>query len=108
MGGPDAQGLNVKPSELTRTIGASDESEKLLPYPLSAMADPPISAVEARAPDTAICRWHNGLIANSPTTNDVEGRVYFCPMGRQYWRYGKQQGGMLPLPPLRYPKGASI
>ncbi len=52
-------------------------------------AEPPISPDEARFADThdpAICRFHNGLIADGRAAEDVLGRVYFCPVGRMYWR----------------------
>jgi len=85
-------------------VSTPETLEDRLPFPRSEIADPPIAMDEARAADTAICRRHNGRIKTDPTQGDVEGRVYFCPIGRQYWRYSKQGGGFLNLPPLRYPK----
>jgi hypothetical protein len=82
----------MKPSELRGDVGPRDEWK--LPYPRSELADPPITAEEARKADTAICRWHNGSITHSPTTQDTYGRAYFCPIGRCYWRYSKQDAGM--------------
>lgn len=60
---------------------APREAEKL-PYPCSTWADPPITADEARAAQDAICRWHNGRIAHSPSSSDRYGNVYFWPIGR--------------------------
>jgi hypothetical protein len=76
--------------------------EDRLPFPCSKLADPAITMDEARAADTAICQWHKGRIKTEPTQDDVEGRVYFCPIGRQYWRYSKERSGFLKLPPLRW------
>jgi hypothetical protein len=76
--------------------------DNALPYPSSEHADPAISISEARAADTAVCCWHNGRIKTDPVQADVEGRVYLCPIGRQYWRYSKERRGFLNLPPLRY------
>jgi hypothetical protein len=88
-----------------KAVSSPRDAADALPYPRSEEADPPITADEARAADTAICGWHNGRIKTDPIPSDVEGRVYFCPIGRQYWRYSKQGPG-LKLPPLRYPKGS--
>lgn len=92
----------MKLSDLQGALEAREEEEPL-PYPRSLFADPPISPVEARAAETAICCRHNGRIKTDPLQTDVVGRVYFCPIGREYWRYSKGDGG-LKLAPLRYPK----
>lgn len=69
----------------------------------SDLARPPITPAEATVADTAICRNHKGLIS---VTGDKEGSVWFCPIGREYWRYSKQQNGF--NTPLRYPKSGVI
>lgn len=71
-----------------------------LPYPRSERADPPISLEEARSAATTNCPRHRGLIAQERTQADTEGRVYFCGVGRQYWRYASKSGGK--LAPLNY------
>jgi hypothetical protein len=63
-----------------------------LPHPRSSLADPPISAKEARAAPTTNCPRHRGLIAAQPAQGDTEGRVYLCGEGRQYWRYTRKSG----------------
>lgn len=89
----------MKPSELT----GGPAPTWTMPHPASDLADPPITPDEARAAETAVCRYHNGRIGHSPTTSDIEGRVLFCPVGGQYWRYSKQQSGM--YAPLDYGPG---
>ena len=84
-----------------KAVSEPQEAEDALPYPRSDSADPPISIDEARAADASTCCWHNGRIKTDPTSSDVEGRVYFCPIGREYWRLSKHEGG-LKLAPLRY------
>ena len=88
----------MRPSEL-QGIAVPREEEKL-PYPCSTAADPPITVAEARAAETAICRWHNGRIAHSPTGNDSYGNVYLCPVGGMYWRYTERDASM--YAPLNY------
>lgn len=63
----------------------------------SALARPPVQPQEAESADTAICPYHNGLIRE---TGEREGRVLFCPIGRQYWRYTRNPGSGFasPLP----------
>lgn len=63
----------------------------------SPLARPPIQPDEAKNADTAICRNHKGLIT---VTGDVEGRVFFCPIGKSYWRYQMNEPGM--YSPLSY------
>jgi hypothetical protein len=72
-----------------------------LPYPRSSLADPPISAKEARSATTANCPRHRGLIAAQPSEGDVEGRAYLCGVGNQYWRYTRKRG-LGRLPALKY------
>jgi hypothetical protein len=83
------------------TVSAPETIEQVFAYPRSDLAEPAITVEEARAAETAICCWHNGRIKTEPTQSDIEGRVYLCPIGRQYWRYSKQSGA-LKLPPLRH------
>jgi hypothetical protein len=60
------------------------------------------SVDEARAVDlsidTTVCRWHRGW----HTHLNVDGTVYYCPIGQMYWRYAKQPSGF--LKPLQYAK----
>lgn len=88
----------MKPSELKKPPAAPDQWT--LPHPRSDLADPPIALEEARTADTAVCRAHRGTIAHFPGASDTEGKVFFCPVGGQYWRYSKQQTGM--YAPLDY------
>ena len=53
--------------------------------------------------ETAICRNHKGLIS---VTGDVEGRVFLCPIGKEFWRFSKQVNGF--NTPLRYGKSGVI
>ena len=67
--------------------------------PCSQFADPPILLEEINAArglgdQETVCRWHKGLIATSPTAMDTEGRVFYCPVGRMWWRYTKKISGM--------------
>jgi len=84
----------MKLSEI-RAPAPEEELEEPLPYPCSELADPPITAAEARAVDlgrdTTVCRWHRG----QHTHLNVDGHVYFCPIWRMYWRYIKQPSGSL-------------
>ena len=64
---------------------------------VSQLARPPIQPHECENVETAICVNHNGLIR---FTGDTEGRVFYCPQGREYWRYSKTVIGM--NAPLRY------
>jgi hypothetical protein len=84
----------VKLSELLRAP-VSEELEDPLPYPRSELAEPAITIAEARAVDlardTTVCRWHRG----QHTHLNVDGKVYFCPIGQMYWRYTRQPSGFL-------------
>jgi hypothetical protein len=73
-----------------------------LDYPASD-AIPPILPEEARNAEPALCRLHKGRIAIQLADGDFYGKVFFCPVGRSYWRLSKQQDGM--LKPLKFPKG---
>lgn len=85
----------MKLSDLIASGRPREGPEESLPYPRSELADPPITIAEARAVDlgrdTTFCRWHKGEF----THLNAEGAVYFCPAGRQYWRYTKQLSDFL-------------
>lgn len=50
--------------------------------------------------DDATCPYHRGLIIS---TGAAEGTVFWCPIGRQYWRYHvKSDDGF--RAPIRYPR----
>ena len=83
-------------------LGA-DASGTLMPYPessKSADARPPVQSAEIECASDAICPYHKGLIASNGAP---EGSVYWCPIGRQYWRYRKQTNDGFKSH-LRYPK----
>lgn len=63
----------------------------------STLARPPIQPAEAAAAAHSICPYHNGLVAE---TGDVEGRVFYCPIGKEFWRYSRRAnaGFYAPLP----------
>jgi hypothetical protein len=69
----------------------------------SPRARPPIQPLEAQVADTAICRHHKGLIT---ITGDRDGSVWYCPIGKQYWRYSKEQSSF--TAPLTYPKAGVV
>jgi hypothetical protein len=85
----------MKLSGLNTGYAPSDGSEQPLLYARSELADPPITIAEARAVDlggdTTVCRWHKGELAQL----NIEGRVYFCAVGRQYFRHSKQLSDFL-------------
>lgn len=60
--------------------------------------DRPITLAEKAKADTAICRHHKGLIRE---TGDVEGTVFYCPIGDEYWRYTRAQTGFNTLLPYQ-------
>lgn len=51
---------------------------------LSTLARPPIQTHEVEHAKDAVCPQHNGLIRE---TGDKPGTVFWCPVGRMYWRY---------------------
>lgn len=86
----------MKPSERLQKISDDDPADAWsLPHPSSSLADPPISVAEAQAAETATCRWHHGHISHTRVTSDAWGKVYFCPIGRQYWRLNEWLGDFL-------------
>jgi len=70
----------------------------------SDLARPPIQPHEAEHADHAICCHHGGLIRE---TGDREGRVLFCPIARQFWRYQRNPGNSFSNP-LPYPDSGVV
>ena len=94
----------MKLSEFKGGILPREESnDDNLSYPRSDLAEPPITEDEARVAGESICKYHKGLILQ---TGDVNGRVFFCPLGRMFWRFTTQQGGM--YQPLRYGRSGIV
>ena len=95
---PQRDARTVKLSELQS--GLREEPEQS-PYRCSELAEPAITLAEARAVDlardTTVCRWHRG----QQTHLNVDGKVYFCPIGGMYWRYTKQASEFLKALPYR-------
>ena len=83
-----------------RTGAAAPREEWPLPYPASTLAEPPITLAEARAvdlgQDTTRCRRHMGEY----THLSLDGKVYFCAVGRMLFRHSKLPSEF--LRPLRY------
>lgn len=71
---------------------------------LSSLARPPIQPHEIEGAQHSICPFHNGLVRES---GDVEGRVMWCPVGREYWRYTRKANGGMHAP-LSYPKSGVV
>ncbi len=70
----------------------------------SDLARPPIQPHETEHAETALCNFHNGN-ARAPWAR--EGQVFYCPIGRQFWRWSATPGhGM--YSPIRYPKSGVI
>jgi hypothetical protein len=90
----------MKLSDLAADAAQPDESK--WPYPASSLADPPITLTEALAVDlahdTTPCRLHRGQY----THLNADGKIYFCPIGRMYWRYAKRPSEF--LKPLTFPR----
>lgn len=74
----------MKPSEMK---GRDRQVEAREPLRVSADADPPITEAEARAAPATICCRHNGLVRSF---GDKDGSVFYCPIGKQYWRYTRK------------------
>jgi hypothetical protein len=76
----------MRPSELkaAKTPAVEDDGKKK--YLSSVRADAPITEAEAQAATVAICRWHDGLVR---LTGAKDGAVFWCPTGKQYWRWRK-------------------
>jgi hypothetical protein len=89
----------MKLSEL-EAQSSNEPREWTLPYPASSLADPPVTPAEALAVDvsqeTTLCRLHRGQLIHL----NEDGKVYFCPVGRRFWRYTKRPSEF--LRPLLY------
>jgi len=96
----------MKPSELNAGASSTIDTGDKLPYARSELAEPPISIAEAKAATETVCRYHKGIVGQPGGAKDAEGTVFLCPVGRQYWRYTKQAGGM--FKPLNYPRGGFV
>jgi hypothetical protein len=77
----------MRPSEIkaAKMRAVDDDGKKKCAS--STRADPPISEAETVAAQVSICHWHDGLVR---LTGDRDGAVFFCPIGKQYWRYAKR------------------
>lgn len=63
---------------------------------LSGLASPAIQPWEAERAEHSICFAHG---AERNLGWHVDGRVFFCPLGKEFWRVGSRKGGMYdPLP----------
>ncbi len=72
-------------------------------YGASELAEPLVTAEEARNAPTAVCRIHKGRIADQLADGDYYGQVYWCPIGAMYWRLTRHVSGM--HTPLTFPRG---
>jgi len=62
---------------------------------VSDFALPPVTQAEAERAEHSVCPYHR----KSPRNWWREGQAYFCPVGRQLWRYTEKRVGMYaPLP----------
>jgi hypothetical protein len=77
----------MRPSELKAATTPTVEDDGKKKYPSSTRADPPITEAETLTAQVSICRWHDGLIR---LTGAKDGAVFFCPTGKQYWRWRKR------------------
>lgn len=68
---------------------------------LSDLARPPIQPHEIEGAPTAICVLHDGLIASTHNADEV-GKVFYCPIGRQMWRFTKERTGMFASLPYHH------
>jgi hypothetical protein len=76
----------MKPSELKAASTPAVEVDGKKKYPSSTRANPPITEAEVKTATVAICRWHDGLVR---VWGAKDGAVFFCPTGKQYWRWRK-------------------
>ena len=90
----------MKPSDMKAGASSTINTDDKLPFARSELAEPPISIAEAKAARETVCRYHKGIVGQPGGAKDAEGTVFLCPVGRQYWRYTKQTGGM--FSPLNY------
>lgn len=88
----------MRPSEFGTTKAPPTRAKPK--YRTSERAEPPITEAETRSAPVSVCRFHDGLVR---LTGDTPGRVFFCPIGNQYWRYAKpKQWRTLALPSKGY------
>lgn len=74
------------------------------PHGASELAEPLITPDEVEGgAETTVCRVHKGHITNGLAAGDHYGKVFWCPIGRMYWRLTQRLSGM--NVPLRFPKG---
>jgi len=91
----------MRPNDITGAAEKPKPSDSLLsPYFCSSLAAPPITPQEARNAPHSICCVHNGLVRE---TGDKEGRVMFCPIGGQLWRYTRNSTNAGMYSALAYP-----
>jgi hypothetical protein len=72
------------------------------PYGASELAEPLITPDEVKDVETAVCRMHKGHITHGLAAGDYYGKVFWCPIGRLYWRLSEHVSGM--TAPLRFPR----
>jgi hypothetical protein len=72
------------------------------PYEASELAEPLVTPEETKGVETAVCRVHKGRIADQLAAGDYYGRVYFCPIGRMYWRLTQHLSGL--QAPMKFPR----
>lgn len=70
--------------------------DRIAAVKFSDAARPPIQEQEARTAVESLCPQHKGHLDPAWHTT---GRVFFCPIGRMYWRVGGAwaQGMYVPL-----------
>ena len=64
----------------------------------SSLAEPPISDDEASNAEPALCPRHGGIVGQR---GEHFGMVFWCPEGRQCFRYSKKRTFL--SRPLKYP-----
>ena len=88
----------MKPSELTGRRVSKAPDSKTADRTRSQLADPPISDDEAENARVALCPRHGGLVGQR---GEHFGDVFWCPTGRQCFRYSRKR--LHGLRPLKYP-----
>jgi hypothetical protein len=77
----------MKPSELRGGNPAEMRpAAPDVPVNISRDAKPPITQKETEGAEGSVCRWHGGIIGRFPAPAQY-GKVFFCPIGQQFWRY---------------------
>jgi hypothetical protein len=97
----------MRPTDITGDTSAAQKPDPsdVSPYFCSSLAAPPITPQEARSATHSICCVHNGLVRE---TGDVEGRVFWCPIGGQAWRYTRYPANAGMYASLDYPADVVI